>query len=284
MPGLVQEVGEAGLAVVAERHDAPGDADRARRPAARPRRRRPSRAWSGPAQWDTGKRVAERVDAARRGGRRASRGAGGPARSRGRAPRPRARPAARRTWSRLPRAREQERLDERVDVAVHHRVHVADLDVRPVVLDELVGCEHVRADLAAERDLLLVARQLLELRLPLLVGDLVEPRPEHAHRGVAVPELRALVLARHHDPRGQMGDAHRRVRRVDALAAGAGRAEDVDAELVVPDHDLDVLDLRHDRDRREGRVAALGGVEGRDPHEPVDAGLALAGSRRRTRR
>ena len=56
---------------------------------------------------------------------------------------------------------------------------------------------------------------------------------------------------------------------------GPDDAEDVHAKLVVPDDHLDVLDLRHDRDRREGRVPALGGVEGRDPHQPVDAGLAL---------
>ena len=45
---LVEEVGEAGLAVVADRHDAPGDADRSRAREARPPARRPSGRGAGP--------------------------------------------------------------------------------------------------------------------------------------------------------------------------------------------------------------------------------------------
>src|SRR3954471_21833645 len=75
-------------------------------------------------------------------------------------------------WGRLPersaRALHQEALDEHVDVAVEHAVDVADLLLRAVILHELVGVQHVAADLAAERDVLLRAADLLELLLILL--------------------------------------------------------------------------------------------------------------------
>ena len=48
------------------------------------------------------------------------------------------------------------------------RFDVADLLLRAVVLDHLVRVQHVAADLAAEGDVLLLAAQLIELRLLLL--------------------------------------------------------------------------------------------------------------------
>ena len=53
-----------------------------------------------------------------------------------------------------------------------------------------------------------------------------------------------------------MGDAHRRVRRVDVLAAGARRAHRVDADIFVADLDIDILGLRQDGDRRRRRMDA----------------------------
>src|SRR4029079_17763479 len=44
----------------------------------------------------------------------------------------------------------QIRLDEPVDVAVEHAVHVADLFLGPMILHQLIRMEHVAADLAAE--------------------------------------------------------------------------------------------------------------------------------------
>src|SRR5213080_3519108 len=102
---------------------------------------------------------------------------------------------------------EQVGPDQPVEVAVHHRLDVADLEPRPVVLDELVGMKRVRADLTAEGDLLLLA------------GELVEPLFENSHRRVAVAKLRALVLALDDDARRQVRDADGRVGGVDPLAA-----------------------------------------------------------------
>ena len=55
-----------------------------------------------------------------------------------------------------------------------------------------------------------------------------EPGAEHHHRARPVLELAALVLHRDDQPAGQVGDAHRRVGRVDVLPARARRAVDVD--------------------------------------------------------
>src|SRR4051812_27806625 len=83
-------------------------------------------------------------------------------------------------WSRLAeraaRLLHQVRLDEHVDVAVEDAIDVADLLFRPVILDHLIRVKDVAADLMAERDFLLRAANLVELRLVLLDLDVVEPR------------------------------------------------------------------------------------------------------------
>src|SRR5438876_965858 len=170
---------------------------------------------------------------------------------------------------------EQVGPDQPVEVAVHHRLDVADLEPRPVVLDELVGMKRVRADLTAEGDLLLLAGELGELLALLLVRELVEPRFEDSHRRVAVAELRTLVLALDDDAGRQVRDADGRVGGVDPLAAGTGGPEDVHPDLVLPHVHLHVVYLRDDRDGREARLPTARGVERRDPHEPVHTRLAL---------
>ena len=73
-----------------------------------------------------------------------------------------------------------------------------------------------------------------------------------------------------------MRDAHGGLGAVDVLAAGAGGAEDVDAQILGLDLDLHVVvDQRDDEDRGEGGVAAGVGVEGRDAHQAVDADFGL---------
>ena len=58
------------------------------------------------------------------------------------------------------------------------------------------------------------------LGLRLLLGRLVEPRPQDPHGGLLVLQLRLLVLAGHDDAGRQMGDPDRGVGRVDALPTG----------------------------------------------------------------
>ena len=77
-------------------------------------------------------------------------------------------------------------------------------------------------------------------------------------------------------PVGKVGDAHRRIGRVDVLAAGARRAIGVDAHIGLADLDLDrIVDDRIDPDAGERRVAARVAVIGRDAHQPVHAGFGL---------
>src|SRR5512135_2575382 len=79
----------------------------------------------------------------------------------------------------------QARRDEIVEIAVEHRLRVADLVVGPQVLDPRL-VEHVRADLVTPAD---VGLGILELRLLLLALarlELVELRLEHRERLGAV--------------------------------------------------------------------------------------------------
>src|SRR5262249_5159520 len=85
-------------------------------------------------------------------------------------------------------------VDGRREVAVENAVRVAVLLAGPVVLDHPVGMKHVRADLAAPLDRLLLADALLLLGPPLVERALVEAGPKHPHRHVAVASLAPLVL------------------------------------------------------------------------------------------
>ena len=68
-------------------------------------------------------------------------------------------------------------------------------------------------------------------------------------------DLRALLLGLHHGVRGQVRDAHGRVGRVDALAAGARGVERVDAQIGFLDVQLDfAADVGDDVHGGEGRV------------------------------
>src|SRR5689334_4609054 len=73
-----------------------------------------------------------------------------------------------------------------------------------------------------------------------------------------------------------MGDPHGGVSRVYALAALAGGAIHIDADLAVGNVDFNLLrDLRDDIDRAKRGVPALVGIERADAYEPVDAALGL---------
>ena len=114
-----------------------------------------------------------------------------------------------------------------------------------------------------------------ELGLLLLALALVEARAEDAHRLLPVLQLRLLVLHRDDDAGRHVRDAHRGVGRVDGLAARAGRAVDVDLQVVLVDLDVDLLGLRHHRDGRGGRVDAALRLGLGDALHAVRAALVL---------
>ena len=145
----------------------------------------------------------------------------------------------------------------------------------PVVGDPALG-EVVGADLLgplAAADLGLA----LGGDLRLLFGDLLleQSRPQHPHRLVAVLQLGLLVLHRDDDPGRFVGDPHRRVGRVDRLAARPGGAVDVDLEVVLVDLDVDLLGLGQHRDRRGRGVDPPLALGLRHPLDAVRAALEL---------
>ena len=82
------------------------------------------------------------------------------------------------------------------------------LDPGAQVLHQLIGLQHVGADLVAPADVRLGGGRGLRLLLALLQLRLVKPRFEHRPGGGAVLVLRALVLAGHDDVGRNVGDAH----------------------------------------------------------------------------
>ena len=120
------------------------------------------------------------------------------------------------------------------------------------------------------------------LGVRLVLGRGEESGPENAQCLLLVLELALLVLAADHDAGRHVGDPHRRVGGVDALTAGTAAAEDVDAQVVLVDLDLDGLGLGHHQDPGGARVDAALRLGDRHPLHPVDAALEL--QQRRTAR
>ena len=65
----------------------------------------------------------------------------------------------------------EEGLDEGIEAAIHHGFDIADFNTGAVVLDDLVRVEGVAADLAAEGNVLLFAREVGQLLLLLPLVD-----------------------------------------------------------------------------------------------------------------
>src|SRR3546814_20919266 len=72
-----------------------------------------------------------------------------------------------------------------------------------------------------------------------------------------------------------MGDAHRRIGGVDRLAAGPGRAVDVDPQILVVDLNVDLFGLGQHRDGRCRGVDAPARFGHRPALEAVDARFEL---------
>src|SRR5450631_1107881 len=123
-------------------------------------------------------------------------------------------------------------FDEGVELAVHDGLYVAGLFASAEVLHHLVRLENVGANLAAETDLALFSVVLFHLGALLVELEFVEAGLEHIHRGGAVLDLRALVLAGDDEAARDVGDAHGGVGGVDALAARTAGAVDVDADVL----------------------------------------------------
>src|SRR6266568_3857163 len=164
-------------------------------------------------------------------------------------------------------------VDQVVEVAVHHLLKIVNGVVNAVIGDAILG-EVVGADLLGSVPGAHLGPPLAGAGRFLLGDHLVEQaRAQHLHRPDLVLKLALLVLALDHEVRGQVGDAHGAVGRVDALAARTLRAEHVDPEVLVFDLHVDLLRLGEHRHGRGGRVdATLCLGDGHALH-PVDARL-----------
>src|SRR5436309_4766156 len=114
-----------------------------------------------------------------------------------------------------------------IQIAVEDLVYVADFEVGSVVLDEAVGLEDVRANLAPPGDLFLCAFFGCALLIPLALRHVVQPRAEDLHGHVSVPVLGAFILAGSHEARREGGDANRGVGHVCIPRIGAVRTASV---------------------------------------------------------
>ncbi len=185
-------------------------------------------------------------------------------------------PCLRSAFVRVLDLRRQRRFQEHVDVAVEHGPGVRGLDLGAQVLDHLIGLQDVRPDLPAPADFGFRILGRLGGVLALLQFHLVQARTQHRHRLGAVLVLRTVVLALHDDTGRLVRDADRAFRLVDVLAAGAGRAVGVDAQVLVVDFDVYVVvDDRRDPGRGKTGVAARRRIVGRDTHQPVHAAFRL---------
>src|SRR5439155_25720329 len=166
-----------------------------------------------------------------------------------------------------------EAVDDLVELAVQDLLQAVDREADAVVGDAAL-LEVVRADLlaaVARSDLALaLARDLLLL---LRERHLVEPCPQHLHGLLAVLDLALFVLAGDHGAAGDVGDAHGRVRGVDALSSRARRAERVDAEVLRLDLDVHLLGLREHGDGDGRGVDPARSLGGRHPLHAVHATL-----------
>src|SRR5260370_356011 len=84
----------------------------------------------------------------------------------------------------------------------------------------------------------------------------VQSRAENAHGLGAILDLRFFVLLGNDEAAGNVRDAHGGIRSVDGLAAGAGRTEGVNAQVLGFDLDVDFVGFGEDRDGSGGSVNA----------------------------
>ena len=144
--------------------------------------------------------------------------------------------------------------------------------IRDPVLREVIGTDTLRAIHGAHLG------EALSRGLGLLLRSRLrgQARCKHAQGSFFVLQLRFLILHRHDDAGGQVGDANGRIRRVHGLPAGAARPIHVDTQVVRVDDDLlVVLDLRHHEHADGTRVDATLGLGHGNALHAVHAALVL---------
>src|ERR1039457_1359306 len=149
-----------------------------------------------------------------------------------------------------------QRVEDSVHLALHHEIELverqADAVIAHAILREVVGADLLTAVARPHHALALRAQH----RLLLFQLQLVQAGTQHSLGLGAILDLRFFVLAGNHQAGGQVGDAHGRIRGVDALPAGAGGTEGIDADVLGLDLDLNFVGFGQDRHRDGGGMHA----------------------------
>src|SRR5580692_968244 len=103
----------------------------------------------------------------------------------------------------------------------------------------------------------------------------IEAGTQNAHSLGAIFDLGFFVLLRDDETGGQVSDTHGGVRRIDGLAAGAGRAEGVDAQILGFDFNVDFVGFGENGDGSSGGVDAALRFGGRDALDAVYAAFVF---------
>ena len=155
-----------------------------------------------------------------------------------------------------------EAIDEGSELAIHDFGELVDGQADAVIGDAVLRII-VRANfLGAVTGFDLAAALGADGGLLLFEFHFVETRAQDAHGLGAIFDLRFFVLLRDDQAAGNVRDAHGGVGGVDGLAAGAGRAEGVDAQILGFDLDVDFVGFGKNGDGGGGSVNAALGFRG----------------------
>ena len=117
--------------------------------------------------------------------------------------------------------------------------------IRHTSLREVVGTDFLRTVAGSY----LTAAQLSFLVVALLLFQIIQLCTQHLQRLVFIFQLALFILAGNHDSGRDVGQTYRRVRRVDALTAVSGCTEYIEFTVVHIDLHVEILYLRHNRNR-----------------------------------
>src|ERR1019366_9146235 len=135
----------------------------------------------------------------------------------------------------------QPAVDELIQVAVHHRLHVAGRYARAQVFDHPIRLEDVAANLVAPGNAAFVTVEPLHFSLLRVHALGVDAREQKLHRRGAILMLGTLALRGHNQPRRQVRDANGGLDLVHVLAALAAGTKCVHLKLAGRKRDLLVI-------------------------------------------
>ena len=182
----------------------------------------------------------------------------------------------------LPHSHRQICLDKAVDGTVEDGLSIVGFVFGAGVFNEGIGMKHIVADLRTPASGLTSA-EVSQTGGLLLVLELSKARAQDSESRLTVLNLAALVLNRNDDTSRQMGNAHCRVGRINALPTLATAAVDVDPEVfVLKLHLLGLSDFWHHLHQSEACLAQMVSIEWAEPDQAVHAMLAGAAGHRHT--